>query len=419
LRFTAGKEAMKFPKREMLFSILMLLGFAPISRSETFLFTTTAITPNPSAGGAGMSLEKAIGYFASTSYPSFFLGSGHGAVIYDPQKGAKITIAREGYHYEKAKPFLYPGDTYPGIIASVDNTLVWYQNPANWNGGDASKPWPKYIINSKSGCHDLEIADLDGNGKQDVACSGTALYKKRSLLVFQNTHNSWTPSQINPAPAAEGIALVSIGGVNGRARTNIVGCNDEKLYWYENPGGVAAGTTAWTPHYIGPCNDGVSIASVDVGDRDLVVVASNEERPTAWAPGLVYFDPGDNPYGAWTQRSIDSSYRDVHQITSGILAGITYITVGEQEQASKTCNRQAYDSHPNVRGCRVAIFPWTGTSFGAPTIVSHLGTQNQQVLQIGHVAWMVGANHNAFRAVDPAFHLWRFQRRKVFDPVRR
>jgi hypothetical protein len=192
----------------------------------------------------------------------------------------------EGYHYERAKAFLYPGDTYPGIIASVDNTLVWYQNPANSNGGAATKPWSKYIINSKSGCHDLEIAGLDGDGKQDVACSGTALYKEGSFLVFQNTHNSWTPSQTNAAPAREGIALVAIRGVNDGARTNIVGCADKQLYWYENPGGIATGAIAWTPHYIGPCNDGVSIASVDVGDRDLVVAASNEERPTAWAPGL-------------------------------------------------------------------------------------------------------------------------------------
>jgi hypothetical protein len=128
---------------------------------------------------------------------------------------------------------------------------------------------------------------------------------------------------------------VAVRGVNGGARTNIVGCSNNQLYWYQNPGGAAARKTAWTPHYIGRCNEGVSIASVDVGNRDIVVVASNEERPAAWAPGLVYFDPGDNPYGAWTQRSIDSSYRDVHQITSGTLAGITYITVGEQEQASK------------------------------------------------------------------------------------
>jgi hypothetical protein len=404
-------ESLKISKVPTYFAVLALLASAPIARGETFLFTKTTIAPNPPATGAGMSLEKAIDYFTSTSYPSFFLGSQHGAFIYDAEKRSRISIASEGYHYEKAKPFLYPGDKYPGIIASVDNTLVWYQNPANWNGGDATKPWPKYAISSESGCHDLEIADLDSDGKQDVACSGTALYHESSVLLFQNAHNSWTPSQVNAAPAGEGIALVAISGVNGGARTNIVGCSNDKLYWYQNPGGAAARTTAWTPHYIGPCNDGVSIASVDVGDRDLVVVASNEELPTAWAPGLVYFDPGANPYDTWTERSIDSSYRDVHQITSGTLDGVVYITVGEQEQASNSCNTRSYNNHPDVTGCRVAIFPWTGTGFGAPTIVSHMGTQNQQVLQIGNVAWMVGANHNAFRALDPAYYLWRFQRK--------
>ncbi len=138
---------------------LSVLAFltTSVAQSQTFSFTETTIDPNPTLVG-GTSYEKTIGYFTSTSYPSYFLGSQAGAYLYDPVKGLKFTIDPGNEYYERAKPFLFPGDTYPGIIASRGGQLVWLQNPANWDGGDAAQPWGSYVINPNSGCHDLVIA---------------------------------------------------------------------------------------------------------------------------------------------------------------------------------------------------------------------------------------------------------------------
>ena len=113
----------------------------------------------------GALYEKAIGYFTSTSYPSYFLGTSSGAWIYDTQRGITITVASTGFHYEHAAPFYANGATYPDIIASVDDTLVRYVNPAN--GGANS--WGRVVMNPSSGCHDLVVADLDGDSRLDVS----------------------------------------------------------------------------------------------------------------------------------------------------------------------------------------------------------------------------------------------------------
>ncbi|HEV2174163.1 MAG TPA: hypothetical protein VGR71_11375, partial [Nitrospira sp.] len=65
----------------------------------------------------------------------------------------------------------------------------------------------------------------------------------------------------------------------------------------------------------------------------------------AWPTGLGYFDPGRDPGGEWTFHQIDSSAVDVHQIESDVLNGVPFFTIGEQEQATASCNQLGYDDH--------------------------------------------------------------------------
>jgi hypothetical protein len=156
----------------------------------------------------------------------------------------------------------------------------------------------------------------------------------------------------------------------------------------------------------------VSLASLNVGGRDIVIVASNEDgtnNAELWPTGLGYYDPGTNPYGTWTFHQIDSTYRDVHQIATDVLNGVPFFTVGEQEQTSSICNREGHNTHGSLyNGCRVAIFPWNGGGFNTPTIASNLGTHNQTLYQLNGVEYMAGANHDEYDATDAAYNLWTF-----------
>jgi hypothetical protein len=94
------------------------------------------VDPSPPAAP----LEKAIGYFTSTTIPSVVLGSGSGdggpGGFYLYQSSGDLSgpwtmsiIDPSGDAYERARPFLFPGDTYPGVMVSRSGQLVWYFNP--------------------------------------------------------------------------------------------------------------------------------------------------------------------------------------------------------------------------------------------------------------------------------------------------
>ncbi len=397
---------------------ITLLSIATAMQGQTATVLSQSVIS--AAPPDALHYEKTIGNFTSTSYPSFFLGTDSNGYIYDTQTGHNCSLGIPDKYYERSHAFTYPGDKYAGIIASLNTSIAWLENPLNW-GGSLCGDWQIQTINPNRGAHDLHLVDLDADGKLDVLASGAQFPANITTgsLMFQNNYNSWVQGTFTP-PAGESIDVVAINGVNGGARTNLVACNstNNSLYWYQNPGGSAARSSGWTAHLIAStsssgqpaCNRGASLAAMFTGDRDIVLVASGEiGAGQPWAPGLGYYDPGSNPEGTWTFHQLDSSFTDVHQIATDTLNGTHFFTIGEQEQASPSCNRLGYNDHgTSYSGCRVAIFAWNGTGFNAPTIVSNLGIHNQTLYQLNGVEYMAGANHNAYEPTDPAFHLWTF-----------
>jgi FG-GAP-like repeat len=376
------------------------------------LFAQTAsvnvIDPNPNSNGSD-ELEKVVDFFTSTTIPSAVLGQGDqpagpgGMYLYttsNPSTGpwTKSTIEPNGNFYERAKALLFPGETYPDIIASDNSNLVRLVNPKN-SGGDPTQPWPIVTINPNAGCHDINFADIDGDGKIDIVCSASSILGSSSSIAYQNSPNSWSVES-NVTPSGDALAVVTIAGYPGN---HLVACdpNTGTLVWYRNPGNRGTG---WAPYTIGDCNEGVSIQTGIFNGSDGVIVASNEDEPDAWAPGLVWYEPNSDPTQPWIEHEIDNTYRDVHQINTGIINNIPYFVVGEQEQASSVCNTVGANDHPGIRGCRVTLFTFANGSF-TPTLIFNDGTQNQSIIPYNGGLLMVGANHT-FYGGYPAFQAW-------------
>jgi hypothetical protein len=368
--------------------------------------------------------EKAIGNFTSPSYPSYFLGTSSNGYVYDINSGQNCSLGVPASYYERSRPYTFPGDKYAGVIASLETSTVWLENPLNVAGGNLCNGWHVQEINPARGAHELHVVDLDGDGKMDVLASGEQApdIVTAGFLSFQNSSSSWVLGSFAP-PSGDSLDVVAINGVNGGARTNIVACNpsNKSLYWYQNPGGSAARTANWTSHLIAStsingypgCTEGVSLASLNVGGRDIVIISSNEiggsGDPELWPPGLGYYDPGSNPNGTWTFHQIDSTYRDVHQIATDVLNGTPFFSVGEQEQSSPSCNGEGMNDHGSLySGCRVGIFTWNGSGFNPVNILSNLGIHNQVMYQLNGVEYLAGANHDTYEATDPAYNLWTF-----------
>ncbi len=401
-----------------LFAPLAMLAISPASQGQNFTHSQSVIAVNPYAGGYGDNFEDSLGFFDNSGSPSYFLGSFAGARLFTPSGPFVVTSQAAGEFYESSKTYLYPGNKYPDLIVSENNQLVMLINPANGNGGNASVSWGKFVINQAAGCHILYVVDLDGDGQDDVACSGSVTLHTTSFVVFQNSRFSWSPP-VNVAPSGDGIAPIAINGVNGGAENSLVGCNPNgngtTLYFYKNPGGAAARNAGnWGGYPIGHCNQGATIGSLNVGNREIAIVGASE---TPFADGLAYFDPGSNPYGNWAETIIDSSYVAIHQVNGINFMNIPLAILGEQEQSSSICNNQGYNLHPQISGCRVAIFPWTGSGFGSPTLLSNLGTHNQESMIVGNTLYIAGTNHDLYGATDPNYDLWEVQLAGTGSPL--
>jgi hypothetical protein len=360
---------------------------------------------NAIKGKKGGSLEKIVGYFTSTTNPSVVHANGNGAegvflYVNDGSVTGAWTQHRIGYGncYEHAEAFKYPGDEYPGIIASCDNRLVWFENPAN-SGGDPRSIWPTNVIYGNSGCHDFTLADIDGDGKLDVVCSSAVgLGNKQNFILYQNERNSWS-YVVGPGQIGDDVALISVGGSR---RNNVVGSamDGSGLYWFKYPG---SRNGVWTAHYIGAANAGVSIGSDALPNgKDYIAVASGEVEPTDWPGGLAFFTQNSDPTQPWNAITIDASYRAVHQLSMGSFDGSPYILAAEQEQACIPGINSSY--HPDIP-CRVEIFKYQGGTFEPLVLLGTQGTQNQSVIPYNNGLLVVGANHGSFGGY-PALQGW-------------
>jgi hypothetical protein len=378
---------------------------------------TFIIDPHPS----GHPLEKTVDFFTSTTVPSVVVGmgmeddgTGGGIYLYASSSGnllgpwIKTTIDPVGDFYERSAAFLFPGDTYPGIVASRSAQLVLYFNPMNW-GGDPTQPWPSEIINPNAGCNDLHVADLDQDGLPDVVCSAAlAAYGTKSFIAFQNNYNDWQivddPFRVpgSSDSIGDGIDVISI---SGGPRINVVGATNSGVYWFRNPklNGGNPRRHPWRGFFVGDANPGVTIGTgVFNSSGEGIVVASYEHLPSPWPGGLVWYEPRANPRKQWISHSVDSTYRDVHQINTGDFNGIPYFIVGEIEQACGTPD--IVGDHPDIP-CRVTMFLYGNGSF-SPFSIYDQGTHNQSVIPYNGGLLVVGANHGVYNTLYPALQAW-------------
>jgi hypothetical protein len=314
----------------------------------------------------------------------------------------RSTIVERGSAYERARSIRFPGDGYPGVIASIGNQVVLFENPGNHGHSAAvTRPWPARVINSEHGCHDLRAEDLDGDGKIDIICSGAVSLRAPAFVAFQNDRSHW---QIvyDVADVGEDIAILRVGS---DPMPQLVGSDPTgNVFWYENPRsrGGNARAARWTKHFIGPGNVGNSFAAgkLQSGKYFVVTAANEHEGPggTDDSRGITWYEQPPDPQDPWTAHRIGPSYRDVHEINLGYWSdGTPYVVVAEQEQACDPARPESkLPDHPGIP-CRITMFQWHDNQ-AHEAVLADTGTQNQATLPWRGGILMADANHGAYGA---------------------
>jgi hypothetical protein len=247
------------------------------------------------------------------------------------------------YRYPDWKPYVIAAGhwTTDGQAADIDNDgdldlitgdemrkqAVWFENPRP-NANPFAASWKMHVIGTleRHFVHDVEVGDLDKDGKIDVL---TRLKGYKTLLWMQKTTDSWQMVELKTAPDSQGSNLSDID------RDGDLDIIVENV-WLENPlpsGDPLKGD--WPRReYAKGWPDDIAVTAADFnkdGRLDIGVAAAEAEGEFVW-----YEAPANAKDSNWTRHLVNPKVSFVHTFKAGDvdLDGWPDIVYGEMHQSS-------------------------------------------------------------------------------------
>lgn len=174
---------------------------------------------------------------------------------------------------------------------------VWHENLGG--GSWLAHPLPTGYEAS----HDIVLADINGDGKLDVAMRGES--SSTITVLLQVTKDSWQAFGVDPGLGLNGLDVADMNG-DGRQDLIVGGV------WMENPGGDVA-ASAWPARtFTSGWDSYATVEAVDMdgdGRRDIALSVSETSGKLSW-----FQAPADPRTGPWAEQVIAPTLDSVHAL---------------------------------------------------------------------------------------------------------
>lgn len=242
------------------------------------------------------------------------------------------------------------GDGLMDIVSLTDQQLVWFRNP----------DWTSIVIESRA-LHDIELNDLDADGKIDIIGRNQSRFGHNDgnkLHFYRQNHPSdWTHFAII-IPHGEGL---KVADMDGDMKPDIV----VNGYWYKNPGslsekrlwdGYTYGSTWQWPDVF------IDVADINKDGQPDVVLAPAEPQGERYH--ISWFESPALENSDWREHVIDDGVETVHHFIAAKDMdndGEIDIITSEMHQGQDPDETKVYWNHDAGQQWRKEVIATTGS----------------------------------------------------------